>query len=95
MSVIVEDVSKSYGSQPALDKISFSVEPGSIMGILGPNGAGKSTLLKIISGYLRSTSGSVKINDQEVDPENPEIKNSLVTFPRIIHFTPISMFGSI
>lgn len=81
MSVIVEDVSKSYGSQPALDKISFSVESGSIMGILGPNGAGKSTLLKIISGYLRSTSGSVKINDLEVDPENPEIKKFIGYLP--------------
>lgn len=81
MSVIVEDVSKSYGSQLALDKISFSVESGNIMGILGPNGAGKSTLLKIISGYLRSTSGSVKINDQEVDPENPEIKKFIGYLP--------------
>lgn len=81
MSVIVEDVSKSYGSQLALDKISFSVESGSIMGILGPNGAGKSTLLKIISGYLRSTSGSVKINDLQVDPENPEIKRYIGYLP--------------
>jgi len=81
MSVIVEDVSKSYGNQLALDKISFSVESGSIMGILGPNGAGKSTLLKIISGYLRSTSGSVKINDLEVDPENPEIKKFIGYLP--------------
>jgi ABC-2 type transport system ATP-binding protein len=81
MSVLVEDVSKSYGSQLALDKISFSVESGSIMGILGPNGAGKSTLLKIISGYLRSTSGSVKVNDLEVDPENPEIKKFIGYLP--------------
>jgi ABC-2 type transport system ATP-binding protein len=81
MSVIVEDVSKSYGSQLALDKISFSVESGSIMGILGPNGAGKSTLLKIISGYQRSSSGSVKINDLEVDPENPEIKKFIGYLP--------------
>ncbi|MCK9640536.1 MAG: ABC transporter ATP-binding protein [Prolixibacteraceae bacterium] len=81
MSVLVEDVSKSYGSQLALDKISFSVESGSIMGILGPNGAGKSTLLKIISGYLRSTYGSVKINDLQVDPENPEIKKFIGYLP--------------
>jgi len=81
MSVIVEHVSKSYGNQLAIDKISFSVESGSIMGILGPNGAGKSTLLKIISGYLRSTSGSVKIDDLEVDPENPEIKKFIGYLP--------------
>jgi ABC-2 type transport system ATP-binding protein len=55
MSVIVEDVSKIYGNQFALDKISFSVDSGTILGILGPNGAGKSTLLKIITGFLRES----------------------------------------
>ena len=69
MSVVVEDVSKIYGSQPALDKISFSVDQGTILGILGPNGAGKSTLLRIIAGYLRQSSGSVKINGLIVDPD--------------------------
>jgi ABC-2 type transport system ATP-binding protein len=74
MSVIVEDVSKIYGNQSALDKISFSVDSGTILGILGPNGAGKSTLLKIIAGYLRQSSGTVKINNLEIDPDRLDIK---------------------
>jgi ABC-2 type transport system ATP-binding protein len=81
MSVIVEDVCKIYGNQPALENISFSVESGCILGILGPNGAGKSTLLRIITGYLRPTSGSVKINGLTVEPENLEIKKMIGYLP--------------
>ena len=81
MSVIVEEVSKIYGNQLALDKISFSVDSGTVLGILGPNGAGKSTLLKIITGYLRQSSGLVKINDLEVDPEKLEIKKMIGYLP--------------
>jgi len=81
MSIVVSDISKMYGTQTALDKISFSVDSGSVLGILGPNGAGKSTLLKIITGYLRPTSGVVKINDLEVDPENLEIKRLIGYLP--------------
>ncbi len=81
MSVIVEDISKIYGNQLALDKISFSVDSGTILGILGPNGAGKSTLLKIITGYLRPSSGWVKINQVEVDPDKLDIKRMIGYLP--------------
>lgn len=81
MSVIVEDVSKIYGNQQALNNISFSVDSGSVLGILGPNGAGKSTLLKIITGYLLPTSGMVKINDLKVDPDNQSIKGLIGYLP--------------
>lgn len=81
MSVIVEDVSKRYGNQIALEKISFSVESGSVLGILGPNGAGKSTLLKIITGYLRVSSGTVRINEMKVEPDNLEIKRLIGYLP--------------
>ena len=81
MSIEVNDISKMYGTQTALDKISFSVHSGNVMGILGPNGAGKSTLLKIITGYLRPTSGIVKINDLEVDPDKLGIKRLIGYLP--------------
>ncbi|MEI6275615.1 MAG: ATP-binding cassette domain-containing protein [Prolixibacteraceae bacterium] len=81
MSVIVEEVAKSYGSQPALENVSFSVDSGTVLGILGPNGAGKSTLLKIIAGYLRPTSGLVKINDVVADPDH-------LAFKRMIGYLP-------
>ena len=81
MSVTVEDVSKIYGNQLALDKVSFSVDPGTILGILGPNGAGKTTLLRIIAGYLRQSFGLVRINDLVADPEKVEFKRMIGYLP--------------
>jgi ABC-2 type transport system ATP-binding protein len=63
MSVRLEEISKFYGKQKALDKISFSVNSGEIVGILGPNGAGKSTMMKIITGFLHPDEGKVWVND--------------------------------
>ncbi len=50
MSVIVSGLTKLYGTQKALDGVSFEVKPGEILGFLGPNGAGKSTTMKILTG---------------------------------------------
>ena len=61
MSLEVSQLTKLYGSQKALDGVSFSASPGRILGFLGPNGAGKSTTMKIITGFLSSESGSVKV----------------------------------
>ncbi|MHA7129899.1 gliding motility-associated ABC transporter ATP-binding subunit GldA [Algoriphagus namhaensis] len=61
MSLEVSQVTKIYGSQKALDQISFSAKPGRILGFLGPNGAGKSTTMKIICGYLPADSGAVTV----------------------------------
>ena len=61
MSIILENITKTYGTQKALDDISFTINKGEIVGFLGPNGAGKSTTMKIISGYLKSNSGTAKI----------------------------------
>ena len=81
MSVVFEDVTKLYGNQPALDKISFSVDSGTILGILGPNGAGKSTLLKIVAGYLRPSSGTVSVNNLKAEPDNNEFKRLIGYLP--------------
>lgn len=81
MSVVFEDVTKYYGNQPALDKISFSVDSGIILGILGPNGAGKSTLLKIVAGYLKQSSGMVRVSNLIADPDNAEFKRLIGYLP--------------
>ena len=61
MSLEVSQLTKLYGSQKALDEVSFSVKPGRVLGFLGPNGAGKSTTMKIICGYLKADSGEVSV----------------------------------
>ena len=70
MSIEVKNVTKLYGEQKALDEISFSVEPGNIVGFLGPNGAGKSTMMKIITCFIPQSSGSVSVCGYDVI-ENP------------------------
>ena len=66
MSIKVTRVSKSYNTQKALKKISFSADKGQIIGFLGPNGAGKSTMMKILTGYIRPDEGTVFVNDINV-----------------------------
>jgi ABC-2 type transport system ATP-binding protein len=66
MSIEVNNLTKTYGSQKAIDGISFSLKPGEIVGFLGPNGAGKSTTMKILTGYLQPTSGTARIGAYDV-----------------------------
>ena len=68
LSVI--DISKKFGDFTAINKLSFEVKVGDVMGFLGPNGAGKTTSMRVITGYLKSDSGNVIINnkDIEIDP---------------------------
>lgn len=61
MSIEVKNLFKYYGEQAAVKDISFSVKSGEIVGFLGPNGAGKSTTMKIITGYISSSEGEVKV----------------------------------
>ncbi|MDB9964339.1 gliding motility-associated ABC transporter ATP-binding subunit GldA [Vicingaceae bacterium] len=66
MSIVVKNVTKLYGEQKALDDVSFSVNPGEIVGFLGPNGAGKSTMMKIITGFIPSNMGETYVCDLDV-----------------------------
>jgi ABC-2 type transport system ATP-binding protein len=66
MSIEVNNISKSYGSQKALDNISFSIKRGEIVGFLGPNGAGKSTLMKILTTYIAADEGIATVNGNDV-----------------------------
>lgn len=77
MSVIVKNLSKKYGSQLALDDVSFSAERGQITGFLGPNGAGKSTTMKIATGFVPATSGSIEIAGLDVSIHPLETKRKI------------------
>ncbi|HBQ63847.1 MAG TPA: ABC transporter, partial [Clostridiales bacterium] len=73
------DLCKNYGSIQAVKHVSFSVNKGEILGFLGPNGAGKSTTMNIITGYLPSTSGSVKVCGYDI-LEDPKAVKSRIGF---------------
>jgi len=81
MSIVVQEVTKLYGSQKALENVSFGVKTGEIVAFLGPNGAGKSTMMKIITGFIPATYGSVLVNDIEVSSDNPEIRKRIGYLP--------------
>lgn len=81
MSIIVENLTKTYGNQKALDAVSFTIDSGEIVGFLGPNGAGKSTMMKIITTYISQTEGTVSVNGHNVDIEPMLVKRSVGYLP--------------
>ena len=72
MSIIIENISKTYKNQVALNSINLNIKKGEIVGLLGPNGAGKSTLIKILTGYISANNGEVKICGDNIN-ENPKL----------------------
>ena len=81
MSIEVQNISKSYGAQKALDNISFSVKKGEIVGFLGPNGAGKSTLMKILTTYLAADEGIANVNGHDVNTNPKAVQQSIGYLP--------------
>ncbi len=81
MSIIIENVTKSYKKQKALKDVSFLLKKGEIVGFLGPNGAGKSTLMKIISCYLEQDKGRVKICDLDTKEKSLLVKSKIGYLP--------------
>lgn len=81
MSITVSNLTKTYGSQKAIDNISFEVQTGEILGFLGPNGAGKSTTMKIITCFLRPTSGSVSLNGYTIHDHSRLIRQRIGYLP--------------
>jgi ABC-2 type transport system ATP-binding protein len=81
MSIEVAHLSKRFGSQQALDDISFSIQRGEVVGFLGPNGAGKSTLMKILTTYYMADSGTALVNGYDVVTQPREVQRSLGYLP--------------
>lgn len=81
VSVKVENLTKVYGAQRAVDHISFEAEPGNILGFLGPNGAGKSTTMKIITCFIPQTSGKVFVCGHDTESESMEVRKRIGYLP--------------
>ena len=81
MGIKVQDITKVYGKEKALDKVSFTIETGEIVGFLGPNGAGKTTMMKIITGFIPQTSGEVTVNGLSVINNPLKVKKQIGYLP--------------
>jgi ABC-2 type transport system ATP-binding protein len=81
MAITVENLTKAYGSQKAVDNISFKVETGEVVGFLGPNGAGKSTTMKMITCYMAPASGNILLDDLSVEKDSEEIRKKIGYLP--------------
>jgi ABC-2 type transport system ATP-binding protein len=81
MSIEVKDLCKIYGSQKAIDGITFNAFPGSVLGFLGPNGAGKSTTMKILTCFIPQTSGTAHVCGSDVASDSMEVRRNIGYLP--------------
>ena len=79
--ISIEEVSKRYGNIQALRGINLSVHSGEIFGFLGPNGAGKTTLIRVLMGFLKTSTGTVRIFEQDPWHKPMEIKARIGSLP--------------
>jgi ABC-2 type transport system ATP-binding protein len=79
--IVAQNLTKYYGTRLAVDRVSFEVRPNEVMGLLGPNGSGKSTILRILTGYLRPTSGSARIAGFDIVGQGLEARGQLGYVP--------------
>lgn len=77
----VENLTKYFKHLCALDQINFDIQKGEILGLLGPNGAGKTTTLRILTGFLKPTSGRIRVKDYDIDKHFLEVKKLLGYLP--------------
>lgn len=81
MSIIVDQVSKIYDNKKALNNISFKIDKGEVVGFLGPNGAGKSTMMKILTTYLKASSGVATVDGHNVESDAMDVQKSIGYLP--------------
>lgn len=84
----VRSISRRYGELQAVDNVSFSIEPGEIVGLLGHNGAGKTTIMKLLSGYLEPDSGSIYLNNRLIKLDDKTLQHSLGYLPENLPVYP-------
>lgn len=80
-SILAQSLTRNYGNQVAVDQLSFEINQGTVLGLLGPNGAGKSTTMRMLSGYLRPSSGTALINGHDVCLEPTRVHQQMGYLP--------------
>lgn len=81
MSITATNIVKTYGTQHALNDVSFTIPTGEVVGFLGPNGAGKSTMMKIITCYMQATKGEVEVCGLDVNDKALDVKRLVGYLP--------------
>jgi len=81
MDIVVENLTKRYGVQKAVDNISFKVKTGEVLGFLGPNGAGKTTTMRAITTFLQADEGEIYVGNYSVNKESEKIRKSIGYLP--------------
>lgn len=81
MDIVVDQITKKYGSQKAVDNVSFTVKTGEVLGFLGPNGAGKTTTMKAITCFLMPNEGDIKVGGLSIWENPDEIKKNIGYLP--------------
>lgn len=81
MSIKVNNISKVYGEQNALNNVSFEINTGEIVGFLGPNGAGKSTMMKILTCFIPQTSGTASVCGFDISEQSLEVRKNVGYLP--------------
>lgn len=81
MSITVNNITKTFGKQKALNNVSFSINKGEIVGFLGPNGAGKSTMMRVLTTYYKANSGDAEVNGFDVLKSEREVQKSIGYLP--------------
>lgn len=79
--IVIDKLCKAFGDFVAVDNLSFTVEPGDVVGFLGPNGAGKSTTMKMITGFLAASSGTIKVCNHDIESDAQAIKKLIGYLP--------------
>ncbi len=81
MTVETRDITKLFGKQKAVNRVSFRVKEGELVGLLGPNGAGKSTIMKIITGIMSFDTGEIYINNRKISSSDLETRKNIGYLP--------------
>ena len=81
MSITVQNITKTFGSQKALNNVSFTIKKGEVVGFLGPNGAGKSTMMRILTTYYNADSGVAEVNGFDVLGAEKDVQKSIGYLP--------------